>query len=128
MADNATTTLTLADLDMRLREVEAVQELILRILSTTKPLDNVLELYGATTSQEQAFYRMLDDVATRSRGREQDRPTFGYFTAQIDNIMPTLRGNREFVELVIDTLKLERPAYRELHAYMSADGWPRWQT
>ena len=37
MADDKT--LTLADLDARLREVEALQELILRILSTTKPLD-----------------------------------------------------------------------------------------
>lgn len=113
----------LADIDARLREVEALQQLILRILSTTKPLDSVLEQYGATQSQEQAFYRLLDDLVTRSKGREQDRPTFGYFRTQLGNVFPALRDDRQFMELVIDTLKIERPAYRALHGYMAAQGW-----
>ena len=44
----------------------------------------------------------------------------------MDSIFPSLRGDREFIALVIDTLKLERPAYRELHAYMAANNWPTW--
>ncbi len=118
--------ITLADLDARLRELEAVQELILRLLSTRKPLDDVLEHYGATDSQERAFYRLLDDLVTRARGREQDRPTFGYFNMQVGVIFPALRGDREFVSLLIDTMRVERPAYRELHAFMAANGWPTW--
>jgi hypothetical protein len=118
--------ITLADLDARLRELEAVQELILRLLSTRKPLEDVLEHYGATDSQERAFYRLLDDLAARARGREQDRPTFGYFNVQIAGIFPALRGDREFVSLVIDTMRVERPVYRELHAFMAANGWPKW--
>jgi hypothetical protein len=118
--------ITLADLDARLRELEAVQELILRLLSTRKPLEDVLEHYGATDSQERAFYRLLDDLAARARGREQDRPTFGYFNVQIGGIFPALRGDREFVSLVIDTMRVERPVYRELHAFMAANGWPKW--
>ena len=118
--------LTLADLNDRLTEVEAIQELILRIVSTTKPLNNVLEHYGATETQERAFYQLLDDLATRAKGRERDRPTFVYFDMQLADIFSSLRGNREFVGLVIDTLKLERPAYRELHAYMTANKWPTW--
>jgi hypothetical protein len=117
---------TLADLDARLNELEAVQKLILRLLSTTKPLNNVLEHYGATETQERAFYRLLDDLAARAKGRERDRPTFSYFSMEMDEIFPALRGNREFVALVIDTLKVERPAYRELHAYMAAHKWPAW--
>jgi hypothetical protein len=113
----------LSDIDARLREVEALQQLILRILSITKPLDRVLEQYGATQSQEQAFYKLLDDLAVRSKGREQDRPTFGYFRTQLGNVFPALRHDREFLELVIDTLKIERPAYRELYGYMTAQGW-----
>ena len=119
-------TVTIADLDARLREVEAVQELILRLLSTRKPLDDVLEHYGATDTQERAFYRLLDDMAARARGREQDRPTFGYFQVQIGGIFPALRGDREFISIVIDTMRVERAAYRELHAYMTAHGWPKW--
>ncbi|MGH3118431.1 MAG: hypothetical protein ACRDQ2_15225 [Gaiellales bacterium] len=115
--------IALADLDARLREVEALQELTLHILSTRKPLDGLLEHYGATESQEQAFYRLLDEVAARAGGGGQDRPTFEYFAAQIREIFPALRGDREFIGLVIATLKLERPAYRDLHAYTIAEGW-----
>jgi hypothetical protein len=120
------TPITLEDLDARLRELEAVQALILRLLSTRKPLEDVLEHYGATDTQERAFYRLLDDLAARARGREQDRPTFGYFNVQIGGIFPALRGDREFVSLLIDTMRVERPVYRELHAFMTANGWPKW--
>jgi hypothetical protein len=119
---------TLASLDARLQEVEALQALILRILSTTKPLDPVLEQYGATETQAQAFYRLLDDLAARARGQDDDnRPSFGYFELQMNEIFPQLRRNREFVQVILDTLKLERPAYRELHAYTAAQGWPTWR-
>jgi len=59
----------LADLEARTRELEAVQQLILRILSTTKPLDTVLEQYGATETQARAFYKLLDELVNRARGR-----------------------------------------------------------
>ena len=120
--------ITLAALDARLREVEAVQELILRLMATRKPLEDVLDQYGATDTQGRAFYRLLDDMAIRAKGREQDRPTFGYFNNQVSGIFPTLRGDREFIAVVIDTLRLERSIYRELHAYMTAQGWPQWES
>jgi hypothetical protein len=116
----------LADFDARLREVEMVQGLILRIMATTKPLDAVLESYGATATQELAFYKLLDDLVVRARGREQDRPTFAFFEMQLNEIFPEHRHDREFIRLLIDTLKLERPAYRELHQYTSTRGWPSW--
>jgi len=115
---------TVADLEARVRELEAVQELILRILSTTKPLDGVLDQFGATETQKRAFYALVDDLVTRARGREQDRPTFAYFEMQLAQMFPALRGDRAFTRLLIDTLKLERPAYRELHAYAVAHNWP----
>jgi hypothetical protein len=117
---------TLDELDARLREIEAVQQLILRILSTTKPLDNVLEQYGATDTQERAFYALLDDLSRRSHGKEQDRPTFAYFVMKVQEIFPALRQDREFINLLVDTLRTERPAYRELSAYVKAHGWPAW--
>jgi len=115
---------TLDDLDARLREVEALQELVMRLLATTKPLDRVLEQYGATETQTRAFYGLLDNLAARMNGSEQDRPSYGYFEMQMGELFPALRGNREFLGLVIDTMKIERPVYRELHAYMTAHGWP----
>ena len=114
---------TLADLDARLREVEVLQELILRILSTTNPLDKLLDQYGATETQERACYALLDDLAARTNKRDNERPTFGYFEMKLADIFPARRNDREFIGLVIDTLKVERAAYRELHAYMTAHGW-----
>ena len=123
MADQ--TTVTLASLDARVREVEVLLEMILRIISTTKPLDRLLEHYGATETQERAFYEMLDELAVRAKGRERDRPTFAYFQMKFDEILPSLRGDRQVMTLVLDTLRLERPAYRELHEYVSAHHWGR---
>ena len=115
---------TLADLDARLREVEALQELVLRLLSTMKPLDRVLEQYGATETQTRAFYTLLDGLCARTGGGEQDRPSYSYFEMQMGDLFPALRGNREFLALIIDTMKVDRPAYRELHAYIASHGWP----
>lgn len=115
--------LTLADLDARLREVEAIQEMMLRILSTTKPLDNVLEQYGATDTQQRACYALLDDLATRTKGRQNELPTFPFFEMRMNEIFPAMRQDREFLRLIIDTLKVERAAYRSLHAYMAAHRW-----
>lgn len=117
---------TLDELDARLREIEAVQQLILRILSTTKPLDNVLEQYGATDSQERAFYHLLDDISARTRGKEQDRPTFAFFVMKVQEIFPELRHDREFINLLVETLRIERPVYRHLAAYAKEHGWPAW--
>ncbi len=114
----------LEDLESRLREVEAVQQLMLRLMSTTEPLRGVLEQYGATESQAQAFYKLLDDMVARMGGGEQDRPSFAYFEMQLAHIFPKQRGNREFATLLIDTMRVDRPAYRELHAYATAQGWP----
>ena len=127
MTDNtADLAARVAELDARVRELEAVQQLILRIMSTTKPLNAVLEHYGATQSQEQAFFKLLDDLVARADGREQDRPTFGYLELQLGHIFPALRNDRGFIQIVLDTLKLERPAYRSLYAYAIAQGWPTW--
>ena len=45
---------------------------------------------------------------------------------KVEEIFPSLHRDREFVALLIDTLKLERPSYHELHAYMTAHNWPTW--
>ena len=120
--------ITLADLDARLTQVETVQAMILGLLSTTKPLDRVLEQYGAIETQSHAFYLLLDDMAARAAGDDdQNRPSFFYFELQMNEIFPKLRNNREFLQLVLDMLEMDRPADRELHKYTSAQGWPRWR-
>ena len=118
---------TFSDLEARLRAVEATQDLILRILATTRPLDRLLEQYGATEIQGLAVHRLLDELSTGAKGPEKGRPTFPYFEMQMNEIFPQRRRDREFIALFIDTLKVERLAYRDLHAYMMARGWPVWR-
>lgn len=115
-----------ATLEARVEALEAVQKLLLRLLSTTRPLAGVLEHYSATETQEQAFYRLLDTMAGRTGGSERDRPSFAFFEMNLNEIFPQLRGDREFVQLLIDTLRVERPAYRTLYQYMVAHEWPSW--
>ena len=112
------------NLEARVEELEAVQELLLKLLSTTRPLAGVLEHYGATETQEQACYQLLDELAERTEGPERDRPSYGFFELHFYEIFPELRGDRAFLQLVLDTLRVERPAYRVLHRYMVANGWP----
>lgn len=124
MSDRDDASSRLIELETRVRELEAVQQLILRIMSTTKPLGGVLDQYGATETQELEFYKLLDDLVVRAKGREQDRPTFAYFQMRLDQIFPALRHDREFIQLVIDTLKVDRVAYRDFYAYTVAQHWP----
>src|SRR5262245_25747115 len=114
------------ELESKVEELTLIQNLLLRIVSTTRPLAKLLEQYGATQSQEAALYALLDRIAERTAGIQRDLVTFGYFRRGIEQIFPHRSDDREFVQLLMDTLKLERPAYRALHDYMIANGWPAW--
>ncbi|MBI3492357.1 MAG: hypothetical protein HY047_11340 [Acidobacteria bacterium] len=81
---------------------------------------------GKGLRQERAFYNLLDDLTARTTAGAQDRPTFAYFVMKVQDIFPTLRHDREFINLIVDTLRMERPAYRELSKYAQANGWPTW--
>ena len=113
-------------LESQMDELLMMQTLLLRLMSTTRPLARALEQFSGTETQEQALYRLLDRVNERTRGPERDRVSFAYFKRGIGEIFPDRREDREFIQLLIDTLKVERPAYRELHAYMMAHRWPVW--
>ena len=112
----------IADLDARLCEVEALQALTLRILSTTRPLDAVLAQYGASDAQRQSLYRLLDTLAARVKGSERERPTQSYFQMQFAEIFAH-QEDRTFMDLVVGTLRIEQPLYRDLYAYMAGQGW-----
>jgi hypothetical protein len=115
-----------AALEAEIQELKAVQDLLLRLLSTTRPLSGLLEYYGATESTEQALYRCLDEMVERIRGPQHGHPTFSAFQVRIWGLFPQLRGDRTFMQLLIDTLKVERPAYAELYRYMADHHWPVW--
>ena len=111
------------DLEGRVAQLELMQDLLLRLIATTRPLTNVLEQFGATDTQQQAMLKFLDELVMRVRGPERDRPSKAYFEMHVAEILPAFRHDRDFHQLLIDTLKVERPAYRELYEYIVAKGW-----
>jgi hypothetical protein len=117
----------LAEIEAQIQELKAVQDLLLRLASTTRPLSGLLEYYGAKETQEQGLYKFLDELVELTRAPKHRHPTFGLFKIRLGELFPELRGDRQFVQLIIDTLRVERPAYRELHQYMTTHGWPVWE-
>jgi hypothetical protein len=116
----------LAAVELQVEELKSVQDLLVRLLSTTRPLSSLLEYYGATETSERALYQLLDELVQVVRGPRQHHPSFPYFQMRVGEILPAIVADRSFVQTLIDTLQVERPAYRELHAYMAKHRWPVW--
>ena len=112
-----------AALEAKVAELESVQQLLLRLLSTSHPLDNLLDFYGATEASRRDLHQFLDEQLIAVRGPKARHPTLAYFRMRLGEIFPQQRGDAAFVQAIIDTLRVERPAYRELHAYMAQHGW-----
>ena len=116
----------LAALEAKIQELEPLINLALRLLAVEKPISTLLERHGATEAETLAVHALLDDMARRVERGGMYAPSFGGFANELVQRLPAVRGDREFITLLLDMLKLDRPAYRRLHAYTSAQGWPHW--
>src|SRR5262249_11051551 len=110
-------------LEAKVEELDTLVNLALRLIAVEKPVSALLERYGATQAEDLAVHTLLDDVAKRAEQGGVYAPSFGGFRNEIDARFPIVRGDRQFVTLLLDTLKLDRPAYQKLHAYATAHGW-----
>jgi len=124
MADNHDE--RIAALEAKVRELDALVSLALRLLSIEKPVSALLERFGATETEDLAVHALLDEMAKRAEQGGMYTPSFGGFVGQLFDRFPAVRGNREFVGLLLDTLKIDRPAYEKLHQFVAARGWPDW--
>jgi len=114
----------LAELEAHVAQLEMIQGLLLRLMSITHPLSNVLSQFGANAAQEQQMLRLLDELATRARSLDRNnQPSFDEFQTRVSEILPALDGDREFLRLLIDTLRVDRTAYRDLHDFMVVHDW-----
>jgi hypothetical protein len=113
-------------LEAKVEELDALVNLALRLLSLTKPVSALLERYGATETEDLAVHALLDDLAKRAEQGGMYTPSFGGFTSELFARFPATRGDREFVKLLLDTLRIDRPAYQKLHAFVAAANWPQW--
>lgn len=114
----------LQTLEAKVQEVEAMLTLAMRLLSVEKPVSVLLRRYGATEAEELAVHQLLDEAAVRAERGGVYAPSFSAFIGDLYERFPAVRGDREFVSLLLDTLKLDRPAYQQLQRYVAANGWP----
>jgi hypothetical protein len=113
-------------LEAKVQELDSLVQVALRLLAVERPVSTLLERYGTTAAEDAAVHALLDDLARRAVQGGIYAPSFAGFVHELVERFPAVRGDREFVKLLIDTLKIDRPAYQGLHAYMSAQGWPQW--
>ena len=114
-------------LEAKVQELEAMLTLAFRLLSIERPVSALLERFGATEAEDLAVHDLLDNLATRLERGDIYRPSFGGFEGELYERFPSIRGNREFVTLLLDALKLDRPAYRKLHAFVVQERWLEWR-
>src|SRR5262245_17203115 len=116
----------LTALEAKVQELDILVNLALRLLSIEKPVSALLERYGATESEDLAVHALLDHMAKRAEQGGMYAPSFGGFVKELFVAFPSVRDDREFVGLLLDTLRIDRPAYQKLHAFIASQGWPRW--
>ena len=116
----------LAALEAKVQELDVLVNLALRLLAAEKPVSDLLKRYGATEAEDVAVHQLLDDVVQRADQGGMYAPSFGGFVNELHERLPAIRGDREFVTVLLDTLRIDRPAYQRLHAYIAAQRWPQW--
>ena len=116
----------LSALEAKVQELEAMITLAFRLLSLEKPVSALLASFGAGSSEELAVHALLEDFAHRAGHGGIQTPSFGGFAEALFQRFPGVRGNREFVSLLLlDAMKIDRPAYLAFHAFTVQEGWPR---
>ena len=123
MADHPDERIT--SLEAKVAELETLVTLALRLLALERPVSALLERSGATEAEDRAVHALLDDLVARVEQGGVHAPSFGGFVHVLEQRFPAVRGDRQLVALLLDTLQLDRPAYRKLHAYVTAQGWPQ---
>jgi hypothetical protein len=117
----------IAALEAKVQELDTLVNLVLRLLSVEKPLSALLCRCGASEAEDRAVHALLDDVIKRVEAGGIYTPAFSGFLRDLEARFPAVKGDRELVSLLLDTLKVERPAYRKLHAFVCVQGWPHWR-
>ena len=106
----------LGDLELRLTGLEAQLNTALGIFALTRPAATVLSQCGADQAQQQEFFRIIDDLTRRVDSGAS--VSFSEFEERVVDLVPSKRGDRKFFEVLIEAVKLERPAAKPMLDYL----------
>ena len=116
----------IAALEAKVNELEALVNVSLRLSAADKPVSALLTRFGATEAETLAVHSLLDDIVKRIQAGGFYTPSFSGFLGDLVKVCPAAKSDREFVVLLLEMLKLDRPTYQQLHAYATAHNWPQW--
>ena len=106
----------LGDIENRLAGLETQLNTALGILALTRPAATVLSRCGADQAQQQEFFRIIDDLTKRVDSGAS--VSFSEFEDRVVDLVPSKRGDRKFFEMLIEAVKLERPAAKPMLDYL----------
>src|SRR5262249_20269507 len=101
-----TTETRIAALEAKVQELDALVNLARRLIAVEKPVSTLLERYGATEAEDLAVHALLDDLARRAEQGGMFAPSFGGFVNELVQRFAAVRGDRQFVALLLEMLKL----------------------
>ena len=100
------------DLQARVTDLEARVNTALGILTLIRPAATVLSRWGVDSGQQKAFYQLIDEMTQRVD--EGSTVSYAEFAERVSEIVTARRGDREFLEVLVEALKLERPNSRPM--------------
>jgi len=100
------------DLQARVTELEAQLNTALGILALIRPAETILSRWGADPEQQRAFYDLIDEM--RRRVDNGSTVSYAEFAERVSEIVPARRGDRRFLEVLVEAVKLERPDSRPM--------------
>jgi hypothetical protein len=115
-----------AALEANVQELDALVSLALRLLSIEKSISALLNRYGATETEDLAVHALLDDMVQRAEQGGILRGLLPRVVGKLCVRFPRVRGNQEFLSLLLDMWKVDRPTYQQLHAFISTQRGTQW--
>jgi len=106
-----------SDLQARVTGLEAQLSTALGILALLQPASAVLTVSGAAEDQQQEFFRLIDEFSKRADAGFS--VSFAEFEDRVLDIVPARRGDRKFLEFLIEAVKLERPSAKPMLDYLT---------
>src|SRR4029078_5093771 len=106
--------------------LETLLNVSLRLSAAEKPLSTLLTRFGASETEGLPVHALLDHLTKRVEAGGFYTPSFRGFVSDLVKVCPCAKNDREFVVLLLETLKLDRPAYRQPHQVAAPQGWPQW--
>jgi hypothetical protein len=105
------------ELEARIERLETQLDGITSVVAALQPLEQLLARYNVSEQQRRVLYGIINEMANRLERNEIT--SFAEFEERVTFMIGQLRGDRRFVELVIQAIRVERPALTRLYEHFT---------